>query len=81
MCKRTWYFVRSVLHTPVTSIIVTRNGITALDAILIRSRTGLAERGGNRVKRKMENKVTPSTISQAKTQDTDIKDFELKRAL
>jgi hypothetical protein len=31
---RTWYLVRSVLQTPVTSIIATRNGIKALTAIL-----------------------------------------------
>lgn len=31
---RTWYLVRRVLHTPVSNIIPTRKGITALAAIL-----------------------------------------------
>lgn len=31
---RTWYLVRRVLHTPVSNIIPTRKGITALEAIL-----------------------------------------------
>lgn len=30
----TWYFVRSVLQTPVTSIIATRTGMRNLDTIL-----------------------------------------------
>lgn len=30
---RTWYLVRSVLQTPVTSIMATRNGMAALDAM------------------------------------------------
>ena len=30
---RTWYLVRRVLHTPVSNIIPTRKGITALEAI------------------------------------------------
>lgn len=30
----TWYLLRMVLHTPVTSIIVTRKGMRALFAIL-----------------------------------------------
>ena len=30
----TWYFVKRVLHTPVNSIIATKNGITAFVAIL-----------------------------------------------
>lgn len=37
---RTWYLVRRVLHTPVSNIIPTRNGITALEAILDRSPWG-----------------------------------------
>lgn len=32
---RTWYLVRSVLHTPVSSIIPTRNGMAALFAMMI----------------------------------------------
>jgi hypothetical protein len=30
---RTWYFVSRVLQTPVSSIIATKNGTAALDAI------------------------------------------------
>lgn len=32
--KQTWYFVRRVLQTPVTSIMATKNGIRALTAML-----------------------------------------------
>lgn len=32
---RTWYLVRSVLHTPVRSIIPTRNGTAALFAMMM----------------------------------------------
>ena len=32
--RRTWYFVSSVLQTPVRSIMVTSTGIMALEAIL-----------------------------------------------
>lgn len=32
---RTWYFVRRVLHTPVRSIIPTRNGTAALFAMVM----------------------------------------------
>jgi hypothetical protein len=30
----TWYFVNNVLHTPVSSIIATRNGTAALTAMM-----------------------------------------------
>lgn len=33
--RRTWYFVRRVLHTPVRSIIPTRNGTAALFAMVM----------------------------------------------
>lgn len=33
--RRTWYFVRRVLHTPVRSIIPTRKGTAALFAMMI----------------------------------------------
>ena len=32
--EHTWYLVRRVLQTPVTSIMATRNGIAALDAMV-----------------------------------------------
>jgi hypothetical protein len=33
-CIHTWNLVRSVLHTPVANIIATRNGTTALTAMV-----------------------------------------------
>ena len=32
--RPTWYLVKSVLHTPVSSIIATRNGIAPLEAMV-----------------------------------------------